>query len=122
MGWSDDKPKLRSFSCWSCIHCGSQTAGSPGKPEKVKCEITKRSGSLKRGNYCDHFEFNQRSNAIGDDGILIRNRQPLDYKTEIQWKECGRKIRSGAAGVEMHSSRLSKRTYTYYLIEDTEEE
>lgn len=86
----------------------------------MKCKITKRMGKLSRGYYCQHFEYMQRSGELGDDGIPIKNRQPLDYRTERQWESEGRRIREGETGVIMHSSRLSLKVYEYYLIEQTE--
>lgn len=110
----------RGHSCWSCKHCGVSEIGSQGKPKRVKCEITKRMGKLSRGYYCQHFEYRQRPKELGDDGIPIKNRQPLDYRTERQWESEGRRIREGETGVIMHSSRLSLKVYEYYLIEQTE--
>lgn len=110
----------RGHSCWSCQHCGESERGSQGRPKRVKCEITKRMGKLSRGYYCQHFEYMQRSGGLGDDGIPIKNRQPLDYRTERQWESEGRRIREGETGVIMHSSRLSLKVYEYYLIEQTE--
>ena len=110
----------RGHSCWSCQHCGESERGSQGRPKRVKCEITKRMGKLSRGYYCQHFEYMQRSGELGDDGIPIKNRQPLDYRTERQWESEGRRIREGETGVIMHSSRLSLKVYEYYLIEQTE--
>ena len=110
----------RGHSCWSCQHCGESERGSQGRPKRVKCEITKRMGKLSRGYYCQHFKYMQRSGELGDDGIPIKNRQPLDYRTERQWESEGRRIREGETGVIMHSSRLSLKVYEYYLIEQTE--
>lgn len=111
---------LRKLSCWSCLHCGKQTGGVQGKPDKVYCDVTKRSGSLQRGYYCTKFEYRQLDKPIADDGIMIKNRQPLDYRTKSQWAEVGRTVRSDAEGTVMHPSRQSMKTYTYYLKEDTE--
>ena len=56
---------------------------------------------------------------MGDDGIPIKNRQPLDYRTEKQWEDAGRKVIDQSAGVEMHPTRRSRKTCIYYLIENT---
>lgn len=110
----------RGHSCWSCEHCGKAERGSMGRPKRAKCDITKRMGKLSRGYYCQRFEYKQREKALGDDGLPIKNRQPLDYRTAKQWESEGRKIKSGETGVLMHSSRLSMKVYEYYLIEQTE--
>lgn len=110
----------RSHSCWSCLHCGQSELGDQGKPKRARCEITKRMGKLSRGYSCQHFEYRQRSKELGEDGLPIKNRQPLDYRTERQWMEEGRQIRAGETGVKMHSSRMSLRVYEYYLIDQTE--
>lgn len=111
----------RAHSCWCCVHCGQSEKGSQGKPKRVKCEITKRMGKLSRGYNCQHFEYMQRSREVGDDGLPIKNRQPLDYRTRKQWEEEGRRIRSGEVGEKMHPSRLSMKVCEYYLVEQTEE-
>ena len=72
------------------------------------------------GYDCSFFEFKHRSNETGTDGIPIKNKQPFDYRTEKQWLECGRKIKQGVQGVEMHANSHSLKTFIYYLIGDTE--
>ena len=57
---------------------------------------------------------------IADDGIIIKNRQPLDYRTETQWLEHGRIIKPGAKGKIMHATRHNLKTYVYFLEEQTE--
>lgn len=120
-----DIEKLRSMTCWQCIHM-KDTKDANGnhsnKPTSCLCEVTKRWGKLTRGNYCERFEYRQWHNSTADDGIPIKNRQPLDYRTERQWLDCRRKLKAGAIGKEMYASRNNmKNTYTYYLIDETEE-
>ena len=110
----------RSHTCWSCLHCGEAESGSLGKPKRAKCTITKRFGKLSRGYDCKHFEYKQRTKELGADGLPIKNRQPLDYRTAKQWEDEGRRVKAGETGVLMHSSRLSMRVYEYFLIEQTE--
>lgn len=110
----------RGHSCWSCVHCGEAEKGSLGKVRRVKCTVTKRMGSLSRGHDCKHYIYQQRTKEIGDDGILIKNRQPLDYRTAKQWEQDGRRVKDGEAGVLMHPSRMSFKVYEYYLIGQTE--
>lgn len=110
----------RGHTCWSCRHCGRAEKGSMGRPVRVECVITKRMGKLSRGYNCKRFEYNQRSKVQADDGIMVKNRQPLDYRTERQWLQEGRRILSGEVGVMMHASRLSMKVYEYFLIEQTE--
>lgn len=91
------------------------------RPERVRCTITKRMGKLTRAYNCEHFEYMQRHSSIGDDGIPIKNRQPLDYRTRNQWQETeGRRIKEGEKGVLMHSSRVSSKVYEYFLVDQTE--
>ena len=122
--WNDVEIK-RSMTCWQCKHLADikDRNGLHGvSPEKSLCEITHRWGNLERGRYCDKFEYRQWNNSVADDGIEIKNRQPLDYRTEKQWLECGRILRPGAVGKEMYASRHNmKKKYRYYLIEETEE-
>lgn len=112
---------LRSLTCWSCEHCGEAERGSEGRPRRVRCWITKRMGQLSRGYYCQRFEYKQRSKETGDDGIPIKNRQPLDYRTRKQWEAEGRRIRAGETGRMMHASRMSLKVFEYFLIDQTEE-
>lgn len=111
---------IQSNSCYSCLHCIDTRSEKPGYPNKGLCEVTKRWGKLSRGTECERYEYRQRPNPIGSDGIPIKNKQPLDYRTAIQWLEDNRKVKPGAKGVIMHANSHSMRTYTYYLIEDTE--
>ena len=79
----------------------------------MKCEITKRMGKLSRGYYCQHFEYMQRSGELGDDGIPIKNRQPLEYRTERQWESGGRRISEGETGGSRHASGRSLKVREY---------
>lgn len=117
------KEFLRIASCWTCLYRDLYQIHSIGstKQKKCYCTITKRFGNLERANYCEHYEYVQLSNPVGENGILIKNRQPLDYRTPIQWEYVGRKIKSDAIGKQMYASRQSKKIFTYYLIEETEE-
>lgn len=112
---------IQNFSCYTCKHCIDTKSNTPGYPIKGLCEITKRWGKLSRGMYCSNFIYKQLPNSIGTDGKAIRNKQPLDYRTAKQWAECGRKIKPGAKGVEMHANSHSLKTFIYYLIGDTEQ-
>lgn len=114
---------IRHLTCWQCRHLGETKSEGISNRDPIKnlCEITHRWGSLERGYDCKYFEYRQWHKRVADDGIEIKNRQPLDYRTEKQWLECGRKIKKGAVGKEMYASRHNmKRTYRYYLIEETE--
>lgn len=111
---------LHSNTCYSCLHCIRTQSDKPGYPSKGLCEITKRWGSLSRGTECNRYEYKQLNNPIGTDGIQIKNKQPLDYRTAKQWLDDNRKVKPEAKGVEMHATSHSMKTYTYYLIEDTE--
>ena len=102
---------IRSHTCWSCSHCGPSEVGDGGKPKRVKCEVTKRMGKLTRGYDCRYFEYKQRPGELGKDGIPIKNRQPLDYRTANQWEQDGRRVKDGETGVIMHSSRMSLKVY-----------
>ncbi|MEE3440142.1 hypothetical protein [Ruminococcus sp.] len=115
----------RSMTCWQCKHLADtkDRNGLHGNsPVKSLCEITHRWGGLERGRTCDKFEYKQWHNSVADDGTEIKNRQPLDYRTENQWLESGRRLKQGAVGKEMYASRHNmKKKYRYYLIEETEE-
>lgn len=113
----------RSMTCWQCKHLDKTKGIHPSKPEKSFCGITRRWGNLVRGKYCDKFEYKQWHNRFAPDGVEIKNRQPLDYRTKKQWMESGRKLKDGAIGKEMYSTRNNmKIKYRYYLIEETEED
>lgn len=115
---------IRSLTCWQCKHLAKTKAreGSFGQdPIKGLCELNHKWGKLKRGQNCAKFEYKQLDKNIADDGLEIKNRQPLDYRTENQWLECGRKLKERAVGKEMHPSRHNlKKKYCYYLIDETE--
>lgn len=115
----------RAMTCWQCKYVGLTKArdeNKVGSPDKNLCEITRRWGSLKRGYTCERFEYRQLDKSKAEDGIEIKNRQPLDYRTERQWMESGRKLKDGAIGKEMYASRKNmKMKYRYYLVEETEE-
>ena len=113
--------KIRNLSCWQCQHMGITENNKNNRPEKCLCQITKKWGKLERSYYCNKFEYRQWHNEIAPDGIPIKNRQPLDYRTEKQWEECGRKVIDQAAGVEMHATKSSSKIFKYYLIENTKE-
>lgn len=110
----------RSHTCWSCAHRGETGKSSTGRPETVKCTITKRTGKLARGHDCEHFECAYKGQEFGDDGYPIKNRQPLDYRTANQWRDSGMRIRSGEKGTLMHPTRMIRQLYEYFLIEQTE--
>lgn len=114
--------KLRNNSCWQCKHC-LKGDGDPvtGRHKRRLCDITKRWGKLDNGQYCLRYEYRQLPNVVADDGIPVRNRLPEDYRTRKQWEDVGRRVKADAIGVEMHANRHSKKTYIYFLEEDTEE-
>lgn len=111
---------IRSLTCWQCTNMGISDLKN-GRPYKCICKVTKHWGKLERGRNCKSFEYKQWHNEVAPDGIPIKNRQPLDFRTEKQWEEEGRYVIDKAAGVEMYPSKRSmKKTYKYYLIENTE--
>lgn len=121
MEW-EERPILRSMTCWQCKHLKDVKGERVGFPEKSLCDITRHWGLLQRGNYCEHFEYRQWHNAVAEDGTPIKNRQGKDYRTERQWENVGRRIKPDAVGAEMYANRHNMTTkYKYYLIEDTEE-
>lgn len=112
---------VRSFTCWSCVNRGEcKSTKKLGHPDKCFCNETHRWGSLERGHYCSKFVNANTEEMLADDGIPIKNMQPLDYRTANQWEEHGRKIKAAAEGKVMHPKANSRQTYVYYLIEDTE--
>lgn len=114
----------RSATCWSCQHMGmtKDKTGTHGtRPSSCFCEFSRRWVSLQRGQVCSNYIYKQWHSEIARDGILIKNRQPLDYRTRNQWLECGRELKGNAIGIEMYSTKQSKRLYKYYLIDETEE-
>ena len=113
---------LRGFTCWQCKNMGKTEGKRLGSPSKCQCQITRRMGSFERGYYCKKFEYKQWHNAVAPDGVLIKNRQSGDFRTEKQWEDAGRKIKPDAKGMEMYASRHNmKKTYKYYWIDETEE-
>ena len=122
MNWRDKKPFLRQESCWRCKYGHSTGARGPvpGKITEVYCTRTKRWGSIYRACYCEKWKPNYSAELYcGEDGIPVRNKTSLDYRTKIQWGNVGRVIKDGAVGLDMHPTMLSLKTLTYYLIEDT---
>lgn len=114
---------IRNFTCWQCKYRKIATGNKPEpitKPVKCYCDKTKRIGSLKRGYNCNYFEYRQLHNEICCNGIPYRNRQPLDYRTARQWEEAGRRIKDNAIGKIMYANKHSTKTYSYYLIDETE--
>lgn len=116
----------RNFTCWECIHGidyeNEFVARGLSVPVSCRCVLTRRKGLIDRGHVCSRFVYKQLSKAMADDGTEIRNRQPLDYRTERQWAEAGRRLKDGAVGKEMYPSRSNMyKKYRYYLIEETEE-
>lgn len=123
MDWQDNKPFLRQESCWRCSfgHGGTTECESPGGIIKVLCDKTHRMVSTKRACYCQMFApLYPAELHYGKDGIPIRNRTSLDYRTERQWNDVGRQLKENAKGLEMHANGMAIRTYRYYLNEETE--
>lgn len=119
------KETLRQFTCWNCAAKGeTENSGRYLQHvDKCYCKTTKRWGQLARGYYCEHFEFKLPVNANGDttkNGYLIKNQQPLDYRTRNQWFAEGRRVKDGVEGVLMYSTKQYNNMYLYYLIEETE--
>lgn len=124
MAWQENRPFLRQESCWRCKfgRSGETECAGPGRIIKVRCEKTHRMGSIKRACYCPMFESVYEAKLFyGEDGIPIRNRTSLDYRTERQWNEVGRIIKKGAKGLDMHVNLMGLKTFRYFLIEETEE-
>ena len=108
---------IRSLTCWQCKNMGETDSY---KPKRCKCQINDKWIALEYGRDCKKFEYRQWHNEKAPDGVPIKNRQPLDYRTEKQWEECGRKVIDPAAGVDMYATRHNMKTkFRYYLIEDT---
>lgn len=125
MSWQDEKPLLRHESCWRCKsgHGGETICSSPGRIVKVRCEKTGRMGSINRACYCQKFEPLYKAELYyADDGIPVRNKTSLDYRTENQWWEAGRWLKAAAKGIDMHATMNSSKTFRYYLIDETVEE
>lgn len=125
MSWQDDKPFLRQESCWRCAygHSGETEGKIAGLIERVRCDITHRMGSIDRACYCDKFKPRFAAELYyGEDGIPIRNRTSLDYRTERQWNEVGRRLKDDAVGLDMHSTVMGRKTFRYYLIDETEKD
>lgn len=113
------------MTCWQCKQLADtkDRKGMHGnKPVRSLCKITHRWGKIQRGRECTKFEYHQWHNSVSEDGTEIKNRQPLDYRTENQWLENGRRVKEGAIGKEMYATRNNmKKKYRYYLIEETVE-
>lgn len=123
MSWQDDRPFLRQESCWRCAYgySGETDGPVPGKIERVRCDITHRMGSIWRALYCKHFTPRWKPELYyGADGIPIRNKTSLDYRTERQWNDAGRRLKNDAVGLDMHATIMGKITFRYYLVDETE--
>ena len=83
------------------------------------CKITKRKGSVLRGNTCDILKDRNQSDDFATrseyDGLPIRSKMVSDYRTKKQWLQAGYCIKEGECGAEMHPTFLSKKTFIYYL-------
>lgn len=112
-----ERPYLREDSCARCHHCQEYD-----QHEKTnRCDVSKRHGSILRGHYCENFEHRNGSGLFYRDGVPVRSKTSMDYRTEYQWDSVGRKVKDGEEGLEMYASMNTSKKYVYYLIEQTEE-
>ena len=124
MSWEDNKPFLRQESCWRCKfgHSTGTKCSSPGRITDVFCEKTRRWGKIQQACYCEKWVPNCPPELYyREDGIPVRNKTSLDYRTASQWESVGRYVKYDAEGLEMHPTMNGSKTYTYFLIEDTVE-
>lgn len=122
MSWEDNKPFLRQESCWRCRygHSGRTKCSSPGLITHVFCDKTRRWVKIQCACYCKKWEPNCPPTLYyREDGIPVRNKTSLDYRTENQWREVGRYIKDGAKGLEMHATMNGSKIFVYYLISET---
>lgn len=114
----EERPYLREDTCARCLHCQDYKARSKNN----YCKETKRSGSTSRGHYCEKFKNrNSKKLYYKEDGIPVRSKTSMDYRTEYQWDSVGRKVKDGEEGLEMYASMNTSKKYVYYLIKQTEE-
>ena len=111
-----EKEKLRTLTCFRCAHRGS----SDGTAKRCFCEVTKRWGDVVRGYYCAKFERLEKSSCdLELDGFPRRNLLLEDYRTAKQWEDVGRVVNQGAKGRRMYANGSSRRTFVYFLPEET---
>lgn len=125
MSWADDnKPFLRQETCWRCKSGrGNGTkCSTPGRITHVFCAKRRRWVNNNKACVCEWWDSLMPAELYyREDGIPVRNKTSLDYRTENQWNMVGRYIKDGAKGLEMHPTMNGSKTFTYYLIEDTVE-
>lgn len=114
---------LRSFSCGQCVFGGGVMVGE----HHVDCQKRSYRPHISAAETCEDFKHRLADHvgSIEDiqkseyDGLPIRSKTALDLRTEIQWRDAGRRIKPGEKGYEMHPASLAKRTCIYYLPEQT---
>lgn len=112
---------LRSFSCGQCIFGG----GVMEWEHHVDCQKRSYRPHVSAAETCEDFkhrlaEYPQSIDTIQKseyDGLPIRSKTAMDFRTEKQWLAAGFQVKPGEEGYEMHPAFLSKRTCIYYLPE-----
>lgn len=109
-----------NLPCFKCKHSTSE------RKDEAFCDLYEEWGSVKRAFTCENFSLSlhiDKDKRIN--GLLIRNNQTDDYRTEKQWNKAGFKVKDGENGTKMYSSikasKFSKDNYSiYYLPEQVE--
>ena len=112
---------LRSFSCGQCIFGGGVMEGE----HHVDCQKRSYRPHVSAAETCEDFkhrlaEYPQSIDTIEKseyDGLPIRSKTAMDFRTEKQWMAAGFRVKPGEEGYEMHPAFLAKRTCIYYLPE-----
>lgn len=122
MSWEYHKPFLRQETCLKCK--GGHGKGSAnrkcGWKLEVLCKITKRWGNNERACYCPKFQhFYSAKLYYAPDGVPVRSRTSLDYRTLNQWYDANREVKDGAVGIRMHPISTTSKTYVYFHFDDT---
>lgn len=111
---------INTLPCFKCKHSTSE------RKNEVFCDFYEEWKNIKESKDCNIFEL---SSHIDMDkrinGLLIRNNQTDDYRTEKQWNKAGFRVKDGENGTKMYSSikasKFSKDNYSiYYLPEQVE--
>lgn len=121
--YKTEKTILRSFTCGQCVFGGGVVPGD----RHVDCEKRSYRPHKRTAESCKDFKHRLEDHvgSIEDiqkseyDGLPIRSKTALDLRTENQWHDAGKRIKPGEEGYEMHPSFSAKRTYVYFLPEQT---
>lgn len=98
MSWADDdKPFLRQETCWryKSGRGNGTKCSTPGRITHVFCAKRRRWVNNNKACVCELWDSLMPAELYyREDGIPVRNKTSLDYRTENQWNMVGRCIKT----------------------------